>query len=96
MFGKAQEKPGGGSDDVLLQLKSESQEKLFQVQLLRVASELTQMCLVHGKTKEEAMSTFCDLYEDLLDWFGGAPLKEQVATMMEMVFPAHHIDNWKA
>ena len=96
MFGRAHERPSEGSDDVLLQLKAESQEKLFQVQLLRVASELTQMCLVHGKTKEEAKSTFCELYEDLLDWFGGAPLKEQVATMMEIVFPAHHIDNWKA
>jgi len=62
---------------------------------MSIASDLTQLCLIHNKKPEEAVETFAKIHEMLQDWFTGEPLKEHVMKLLDVVLPERNIDGWR-
>jgi len=62
-------------------------ETLVYTQLVRVASELSQVCLIHGKSEEEAVKSFTKAFDLLQDWYLAVPLKEEVKSILDKLVP---------
>lgn len=64
-----------------------SEETFIYTQLVRVASELSQVCLIHGKSEEEAVNSFSKTFGLLQDWYLAVPQKEEVRKILDTLVP---------
>ena len=63
-------------------------EAMLQSRLFDIAAQLTRIRFPNGDTDEETIvASFSKTHDLLQDWFKGAPLKDQIQSMLEELYP---------
>jgi len=63
------------------------QETMIYQSLFQVAAQLTQVCHPNGATPKEVVATFTEVYEPLIDWYKGSPMKVEIRKMLDVLLP---------
>ena len=87
MFGKEKGEDKGHQELKVTWGDDQHRKAMLHSSLFQVAGQVTQICLITGKTPEEAVATYTRTYELLNEWYRGAPFKEELKGLLDTLYP---------
>lgn len=88
IFNRRKEEPKGPQEVVLDWGIERHREGRLQSSLFDVAARLTELRFPNGSEKEEdIVASFAKIHDLLQDWYMGGPLKDQIESMLDKLYP---------